>query len=144
MRWLFPVTGLLSLTWFLIRVIPKPSRVRYPCQRVALPLAWSFVAWLLTAVGSVAAFKKAKTTFTRKRYLTAFACALLSLLAVWLLVGRSGDKLVLAESQPANEPMGVGQGIHPGRVVWVHDPDATDWAGPGDGHGQAPAFRMQE
>jgi gluconolactonase len=30
--------------------------------------------------------------------------------------------------------MGVAKGIHPGRVVWVHDPEATDWEGPGDGH----------
>ncbi len=28
-----------------------------------------------------------------------------------------------------NDPKGVGKGIHPGRVVWVHDPDATDWDG---------------
>jgi hypothetical protein len=25
--------------------------------------------------------------------------------------------------------MGKAKGIHPGRVVWVHDPNATDWAG---------------
>jgi len=31
-------------------------------------------------------------------------------------------------------PIGQGKGIHPGRVVWVHDPDATDWQGPGYGH----------
>jgi hypothetical protein len=32
------------------------------------------------------------------------------------------------------KPIGDAQGIHPGRVVWVHDPDVTDWKGPGDGH----------
>jgi hypothetical protein len=31
------------------------------------------------------------------------------------------------------QPIGEAQGIHPGRVVWVHDPQATDWKGPGDG-----------
>jgi len=31
-------------------------------------------------------------------------------------------------------PVGEPKGIHPGRVVWVHDPDVTDWKGPGDGH----------
>ncbi len=31
-------------------------------------------------------------------------------------------------------PIGEGRGIHPGRVVWVHDPRAIDWKGPGDGH----------
>jgi uncharacterized protein (DUF362 family) len=31
-------------------------------------------------------------------------------------------------------PIGEAKGIHPGRVVWVHDPDVADWKGPGDGH----------
>ena len=58
---LFPVVGLLSLIWFLIRVIPKPSRAMYPCQRVAFPLAFGFVAWLVGLVGSVVAFERAKS-----------------------------------------------------------------------------------
>lgn len=32
------------------------------------------------------------------------------------------------------KPIGQAKGIHPGRVVWVHDPKATDWKGVGDGH----------
>jgi len=28
-------------------------------------------------------------------------------------------------------PQGAAKGIHPGRVVWVHAPEATDWAGYG-------------
>jgi hypothetical protein len=32
------------------------------------------------------------------------------------------------------KPLGVAKGIHPGRVVWVHDPEVTDWKGPDDGH----------
>ena len=51
--WLLPIAGLLSLAWFLIRVIPKPSRAMYPCQRVAMPLASGFVAWLVGLVGSL-------------------------------------------------------------------------------------------
>jgi len=39
--WLFPIAGLLSLIWFLIRVLPKPSRATYPCQRVAAPLSFT-------------------------------------------------------------------------------------------------------
>jgi hypothetical protein len=38
----------------------------------------------------------------------------------------------LNQGQP--KPIGVAKGIHPGRVVWVHDPEVTDWKGPGDGH----------
>ncbi|MDH4239188.1 MAG: hypothetical protein OEW48_06465, partial [Phycisphaerae bacterium] len=44
--WLFPVVGLVSLIWFLIRVVPKPSRATYPCQRAAFPLASGFIIWL--------------------------------------------------------------------------------------------------
>ena len=32
-------------------------------------------------------------------------------------------------AEPVNTPMGVGRGIHPGRVSWVHDPKATSWDG---------------
>jgi hypothetical protein len=31
-------------------------------------------------------------------------------------------------------PIGEAKGIHPGRVVWVHDPRVLDWEGPGHGH----------
>lgn len=30
---------------------------------------------------------------------------------------------------PAHEPIGTGQGINPGRVVWVHEPQAVNWSG---------------
>ena len=36
--------------------------------------------------------------------------------------------------QALPKPLGVAKGIHPGRVVWAHDPEVTDWKGPGDGH----------
>ena len=36
------------------------------------------------------------------------------------------------EPQPL-KPIGQAKGVHPGRVVWVHDPEVTDWKGPGDG-----------
>ncbi len=44
--WGFSALGFLSLLWFLVRVIPKPSRAAYPCQRAAFPLASSFVVWV--------------------------------------------------------------------------------------------------
>ena len=33
------------------------------------------------------------------------------------------------------KPVGVARGIHAGRVVWAHDPEVTDWKGPGTGIG---------
>jgi gluconolactonase len=133
-KWVFPLAGLVSLIWFLIRVIPKPSRALYPCQRVAFPLASGFIASLLGFGASVLAFKKAKLNFARQRYLVGLVCIVLSVTAVWVAMTVTAEKSVLAEPQPVNEPMGTAKGINPGRVVWVHDPEATDWEGPGDGH----------
>ena len=42
----FPLFGLAALIWFLIRVVPKPSRIEYPCQQIAAPIAFSFVAFI--------------------------------------------------------------------------------------------------
>ena len=49
-------------------------------------------------------------------------------LAVCLPAVTSG----LDQARP--KPLGVARGIRPGRVVWVHDPEVTDWKGPDDGH----------
>ena len=60
---LFPLVGFLSLVWFLVRVMPKPSRASYPCQRAAAPFASSFVLWLLGMVGIVIFFIKFHSPF---------------------------------------------------------------------------------
>ena len=54
----FFVIGLVSLLWFLFRVVPKPSRAAYPCMQTAFPIASSFVLWLVGSLGSIALFKK--------------------------------------------------------------------------------------
>ncbi|MHC4519411.1 MAG: hypothetical protein ACYTAS_12545, partial [Planctomycetota bacterium] len=131
--WLLPVTGLLALLWFLIRVVPKPSRALYPCQRIAMPLASGFVVWLLGFGASVAAFHKARANLTRRRYAVALLAFVVSIGAIWAALSVTGESPALAEPDPLR-PIGEAKGIHPGRVVWVHDPDATDWDGPGDGH----------
>ncbi len=133
-KWIFPFAGLVSLVWFLIRVIPKPSRATYPCQRFAFPLASGFVAWFLGLGAWAVAFRKAKVSFARRRYVIGLVCLAVSVGALWLAVSIGSDERAFAEPHTVNEPMGVGQGIYPGRVVWVHDPEATDWDGPGDGH----------
>ena len=72
--WLLPAAGLVSLIWFLVRVIPKPSRALYPCQRVAMPLASGFVAWLISMAGSVVAFRRAQGLFKQARVRLALVC----------------------------------------------------------------------
>jgi len=131
--WLFPFTGLAALIWFLIRVIPKPSRATYPCQRVAFPLASGFIVWLLGIIGSAVAYRKAKAALARARYVTATVCIAVSIGFIWAATSSTGQKPVYAHDPiVANSPLGVGKGVYPGRVVWIHDPNAIDWDGPGD------------
>ena len=130
--WLFPVAGLLSLIWFLIRVVPKPSRATYPCQRVAAPLASGFVVWLTGLIGSTLAYRKAKRLVHQSRYVLAGICVAVSVMAVWWSLSVTAEapaEAAFTPTEPPNSPMGVAKGIHPGRVAWVRDPAATMWDG---------------
>ena len=131
--WLLPAAGLVSLAWFLVRVLPKPSRAAYPCQRMAFPIASGFVAWLVGMVTAVVAFRKARQFSRQHRALLAVACI--------IVAGVTGlHTLFNAPARPAaaapspHAPLGVAKGIHPGRVVLVHDPKATTWGGYTDGY----------
>ncbi|HWQ91431.1 MAG TPA: DUF362 domain-containing protein [Clostridia bacterium] len=112
-------------------MIPKPSRATYPCQRAAFPLASGFVVWLAAVVVSSLAYCKAKRLAVRGRYLAAglFTAIAVVLAAVCWLPSVTDARADFVPSDPPNSPMGVGKGIYPGRVVWVHDPSATKWDG---------------
>ncbi len=134
LRFIFPVTGLLALIWFMVRVIPKPSRATYPCQRVAFPLASSFVIWLMGLIGSVVAFRRAKKYMSKARYAVAAICVATSVAFIYAAMSSTDQKIIYGhEPRIANAPMGEAKGVQPGRVVWIHDSNATDWAGPGSG-----------
>jgi len=132
--WLFPLSGLLALIWFLIRVIPKPSRAAYPCQRMAFPIASGFVIWLTGAIASVAAIRKAKRSFAQSRYVLCVMLVAAAIGSLWLAQSLTVDNPLPAQQLTPNAPIGTAKGLHPGRVVWVHDPHATDWQGPGNGY----------
>ena len=114
--------GLLSLLWFLVRVVPKPSRAAYPCQRVAFPVASSFVVWVMTLLGSAFAWRKA-----RQRELGLWKACLwgAAALAGCALVVASLPTLRALAGNPPHGIYGVAKGIFPGRVAWVHGPKAT-------------------
>lgn len=103
LMWMFPITGLLALIWFLIRVVPKPSRAMYPCQRVAFPLASGFVVWLLGLAGSVSAIRKAKRCFVRSRYVVGIICVILSIGSVWLALSITAEKTRLSRRPPPHK-----------------------------------------
>ena len=89
--WVFPLVGLVSLLWFLIRVIPKPSRATYPCQRFAAPFAGGFVVWLAGLAGSLLAYRKARRLMARSCYVC--AAVLLSLAVVAIAGGGTSGPL---------------------------------------------------
>ncbi len=83
---LLPVTGLLALAWFLLRVVPKPSRATYPCQRVAVPLAGGFVVWVAGLIGSTIAYRRARHLAHRSRYVLAATCVAAAIAIIWVSV----------------------------------------------------------
>ena len=134
-RWLFPIVGLAALVWFLVRVIPKPSRAEYPCQRVGAPLALGGFCYLLSLLGMVSAFRKAREFIRQHRYAVAAACVVIGLVC-GLVVLQQNETRALAENTgtftPAdgpNQPIGTARGIHPGRVAWSYDLSACTWDG---------------
>ncbi|UCH13717.1 MAG: DUF362 domain-containing protein [Bacteroidales bacterium] len=129
----FFVTGIISLIWFLIRVIPRPSRARYPCMKATIPIAWSFIAYILSLSGSVVFFRKAVSTFRARQFRYGiFIMIVAALFGTWALINNSvtarADLSTESEfSDPlgVNSPIGDAKGIFPGRVVWIHDPSST-------------------
>jgi hypothetical protein len=133
--WLFPITGLAALIWFLVRVIPKPSRAAYPCQRVGAPIALGGVLYLLSLCGVVSAWRYARKFIRQHRFALACLCGAIGLACASVVVQRN-EAIALAEntgtftpSDGPNQPIGTARGINPGRVAWAYDLSACNWDG---------------
>jgi len=130
----FFVLGIASTLWFLIRVIPKPQRAGYPCMRAAAPIMSGFVLYLLSLGGIMVFFKKAVEKFQKAKYLTAGFALMVSLVLLVIFNWQSAEKIYSQAvgfkrgdlPDGANNPMGVGIGVNPGRVVWAWNPAATN------------------
>lgn len=131
----FWLTGLIALFWFLVRVIPKPSRAAYPCQQAAFPLASAFVISLCAASAGLAAF-------LRHHRFTVLATVMLAaglILGLTRRISANEDLPPAVATSPSlpkwtpalgpNSPIGEAKGIHPGRVTWCRDLRATPWDG---------------
>lgn len=125
---LFILIGLLSTIWFLVRVIPKPSRASYPCMRAAKPFMSGFIAYIIGLSATLFSYNRSKRNFINARYIVAFTFLLITIFsAIFTLTHDSipvyaNSKLLLAP----NQPIGRAQGIFPGRVVWMWNPNATN------------------
>ena len=127
--------GFAALVWFLLRVIPKPSRASYPCQRAAFPVASAFVLWLCASMAGIFSLAGLRRMVRRYRWAAASLCALTLVAAgLWFAHSRAIAAAEIAtryDFQPKqrNVPLGVARGVFPGRVVWARDPKAAHWTG---------------
>jgi len=132
----FPLVGILAITWFLIRVLPKPSRLTYPCQQVAAGIGGSFLFYLIGIVTSWSIYRQIRKRVRKRPALMVFSTTVIIISIIWTVTAAQdkanpGDRFVMTATNPEgpNKPMGVGKGIFPGRVVWVRDTASTDWDG---------------
>jgi hypothetical protein len=131
-RIMLVLMGIASTVWFLVRVIPKPSRASYPCMRATAPLMSGFVIYVLSLSGIALAMKKAFRNISASRYLTSAIWFVLT--GLFLIAGLTSDMSVssavtvpdFGPEDSANMPFGKGNGINPGRVIWAWDPAATN------------------
>ncbi len=126
---LFPIIGFLALVWFLIRVVPKPSRAAYPCQQAAAPIAASFVLWLAGGLGSAIIFKKAFKKIRQSKYASFGVLLTLGLVVTvaWSFYASLTSTSAYSFKDEPNQPIGQARGVFPGRVSWIHDPTATSY-----------------
>ena len=135
-RILILLAGFLSTLWFIIRVVPKPSRAQYPCMRAAAPWASAFVIYILSLGSSVFGLRKAREHFFNQRYSCATLFVVMAIIASFSVMFFNGAELWASKKQinaggkqlfeSINTPVGQEVGIFPGRVVWAHNPDATN------------------
>jgi hypothetical protein len=130
---IFFVMGIASTIWFLIRVIPKPTRATYPCMQVAAPFMSGFVAYLLAVAGLTAVSRRMRRQVINVR-LGATMMLLAGVIVAMAVVPASSTQQNVVQSTETrtgpedgpNAPIGDPKGLIPGRVVWVWNPDATN------------------
>ena len=128
------LTGLASTIWFFMRVIPKPSRVTYPCMWTVAPFMSAFIIYLLSLGTAILSIKKFKQNFAKAKYLSGSVFLLVAIISFFLYlfqdskqsIARSIIELDETFPVPSNEPVGEAKGLFPGRVVWIYDQDATN------------------
>jgi hypothetical protein len=129
---IFFVMGIVSTIWFLIRVIPKPSRATYPCMRVAAPFMSGFVTYLLAVAGLTVVSRRSGRKIINVRFGATMMLLAGVIVAIAVVpVNNAGALFQTTETRTGpedgpNQPFGEAKGINPGRVVWIWNPDATN------------------
>jgi hypothetical protein len=131
-RLIFILLGIFSTAWFLARVIPKPSRVTYPCMRAASPFMSGLIVYLLSVAGLTFASRKSKRKVINVRYISTFLL-MFGALVIYAInplgnVSTSAWDVTWKEGPDdgPNQPIGKEVGVNPGRVIWAWDTTATN------------------
>jgi len=101
-------------------------------MKAAFPIMSGFIVWLLSVSGSLTAFKVAKKSLKARNYALGGMFTIVALgLGIFAFVqhqkkAEAAGLYVNNDTFLPNEPVGEPHGIHPGRVVWVHNAAATN------------------
>jgi hypothetical protein len=132
----FPVIGILAIIWFLIRVIPKPTRLTYPCQQIAAGIGGTFLIYIISIFSSLSIYQFIKKRINKPVALIFITGVALIISATFIVAGtltqtnpEDSFRMVSTHPEGPNQPMGIGKGLFPGRVVWVRDTLSTNWNG---------------
>jgi len=129
--------GLIALVWFCIRVLPKPARASYPCQKLALPLAGTFLGFCASWVTTAFSLKAARNALKKHQpalflaFSLVFAISLVTMINFTHIQVKAGPTNSFSQTGEANAPIGTAKGIIPGRVAWAHNPNASTYNGTG-------------
>jgi hypothetical protein len=125
-RFILPFIGFLAFLWIISRVISKPSRINYPCVRAAMPFAAGFLQNLMIFLISLFAFARIKKVTFKNQFVLAALLVTFTIGGTYFSDNDSSAYKFPTIYQEPNDPTGEAKGIFPGRVVWVHDADATN------------------
>jgi hypothetical protein len=126
----FPIVGLLAIIWFMVRVIPKPSRITYPCQQMAASFGSSYLAYIAAALFGGSLIFHIKKQIVRRRAELFLVIVVVSALSLFFLNSEiAPTNQALTTIDPPNQPIGTAKGIFPGRVAWYYDTAVTRWDG---------------
>jgi len=125
----FHIVGIACLFWFLIRVVPAPHRSQYPCQQISIPIALGYIAfWSVLFHGLLRWIRKVK--LKTSTVLPTISVIFIIIFTITGIVFADNYFNYGSSSEPwdpiPKDPIGTPQGINPGRVVWIWNPDATE------------------
>lgn len=112
--WGLVALGLASIFWLVVRTGRKPSRINYPCQRLAAVNSVAFLGWLAAVLGVSRLFKVTKSSGRKLFYFASMVLVLGMMVSIYRVSVKDAVPKAVR-----------GQSVNP-KVVWIHDTAATN------------------